>query len=263
MKDFVSKNKNLLKEEIINKKLHPVLTIIQVGDNPASNTYIKGKLKDCEELGIEGRHIKLSEDVTQATLDNTIMFLGADPSVHGIIVQLPVPKHLQVKTELIETEKDVDGFKADSCFIPCTPLGIYTYLNDKGVNFDGKNVVIIGRSQIVGKPMAQLLLDENATVTLCHSHTKDISLYTKTADIIIVAAGKKNLITRDMIGNNKPIVIDVGINRDEDGKLCGDCDYANIVDVCEYVSPVPGGVGLLTRMALMANVIKAAQNQKA
>lgn len=258
MKNFVAENKQFLRDEIVNKNLHPVLAIVQVGDNPASNSYIKGKLKDCDEIGVEGRHIKLSENVTQETLDNTLMYLSADPDVNGIIVQLPIPKHLKVKNELIDTRKDVDGFKNDSLFTPCTPLGIYLYLNERGVKYDGKNIVIIGRSEIVGKPMAKILLDENATVTICHSHTRDISLYTKTADIIIVAVGKRNLLTRDMIGDNRPIVIDVGINRNEEGKLCGDCDYTNLLDVCEYVSPVPGGVGLLTRLALMANVVKAA-----
>ena len=262
VKNFVAANKQLLKEEIVNKDLHPTLAIVQVGDNPASNSYIKGKLKDCQEIGVEGRHIKLNENIDQTTLDNTLMFLGADPAISGIIVQLPIPKHLHVNNDLIETWKDVDGFKTESPFIPCTPLGIYLYLNERGVKYDGKNIVIIGRSEIVGKPMAKLLLDENATVTICHSHTKDISIYTKTADIIIVATGKRNLLTRDMIGDNKPIVIDVGINRNEEGKLCGDCDYANLVNVCEYISPVPGGVGLLTRMALMSNVVKAAQIQK-
>lgn len=253
MKNFANQNKQFLKEEIVNRNLNPVLAIVQVGDNPASNSYIKGKLKDCEEIGVEGRHIKLDEQ---------LMFLSADPNVTGIIVQLPIPKHLVVKNELIDSDKDVDGFKRDSLFVPCTPLGIYLYLNERGVKYDGKNVVIIGRSEIVGKPMAELLLSENATVTICHSHTKDIALYTRNADIIIVAAGKRNLLTRDMIGDNKPIVIDVGINRNEEGKLCGDCDYNSLIDVCEYVSPVPGGVGLLTRMALMTNVVKAAQKKK-
>jgi methylenetetrahydrofolate dehydrogenase (NADP+)/methenyltetrahydrofolate cyclohydrolase len=259
LKEYVAENKQFLIKEIANRNLKPVLAIVQIGDNPASNSYIKGKLKDCAEIGVEGRHIKLDENITQEKLDNTLMFLSADADVHGIIVQLPVPKHIVVKNNLIDVSKDVDGFRNDSEFIPCTPFGIYMYLVDKGVNFDGKNVVIIGRSEIVGRPMAKLMLDEHATVTVCHSHTKDIASYTKMADIIIVAVGKRNLLTRDMIGDNRPIVIDVGINRNEEGKLCGDCDYANLVDVCEYVSPVPGGVGLLTRLALMANVVKAAE----
>ena len=257
MKNFVAENKQFLKEEIVNNNLKPVLAIVQVGDNPASNSYIKGKLKDCAEIGVEGRHIKLDESITQDEFNSVVSGLSANEEISGIIVQLPVPKHIFVDNTLIDARKDVDGFRADSTFIPCTPMGIYLYLLDRGVKFEGKNVVIIGRSEIVGRPMAKLMLDGHATVTVCHSRTKDISAYTKMADIIIVAVGKRNLLTRDMIGDNRPIVIDVGINRNEEGKLCGDCDYENLVDVCEYVSPVPGGVGLLTRFALMSNVVKA------
>ena len=261
MKNFVAENKQFLKDEIVNNNLKPVLAIVQVGDNPASNSYIKGKLKDCAEIGVEGRHIKLDESISQDEFNAVVRDLSANNEVSGIIVQLPVPKHIFVDNTLIDAHKDVDGFRPDSAFIPCTPMGIYLYLLDRGVKFEGKNVVIIGRSEIVGRPMAKLMLDEHATVTVCHSRTKDISAYTKMADIIIVAVGKRNLLTRDMIGDNRPIVIDVGINRNEEGKLCGDCDYANLIDVCEYVSPVPGGVGLLTRMALMSNVVKAAKEQ--
>jgi methylenetetrahydrofolate dehydrogenase (NADP+)/methenyltetrahydrofolate cyclohydrolase len=257
LKNFVAENKQFLKDEIVNNNLKPVLAIVQVGDNPASNSYIKGKLKDCAEIGVEGRHIKLDESISQDEFNAVVRDLSSNNEVSGIIVQLPVPKHIFVDNTLIDAHKDVDGFRPDSAFIPCTPMGIYLYLLDRGVKFEGKNVVIIGRSEIVGRPMAKLMLDEHATVTVCHSRTKDISAYTKMADIIIVAVGKRNLLTRDMIGDNRPIVIDVGINRNEEGKLCGDCDYANLIDVCEYVSPVPGGVGLLTRLALMSNVIKA------
>ena len=258
MKEYVAKQKQILKDEVAKYGLKPVLAIIQVGDNPASNSYIKGKLRDCEELGITSKHIKLDETISQYTLDDTLIDLSYNLDITGIIVQLPLPKHLTVNNYLIDPCKDVDGFRDDSNLIPCTPLGIYLFLKDKGVEFKGKNVVIIGRSDIVGKPMAKLMLEEDATVTVCHSKTKDISLYTKMADIIICAVGKRSLLTRDMIGDNRPIVIDVGINRNEEGKLCGDCDYANLVDVCEYVSPVPNGVGLLTRLALMSNVVKSA-----
>lgn len=259
IKEYVAKQKQLLKEEIEKNNLKPVLAIVQVGDDPASNSYVKGKLKDCEELGIKVRHVELLEGIYQYTLNHTLMGLSADSRVDGIIVQLPVPNHLVVNNHLIYSTKDVDGFRKDSYFTPCTPLGIKMYLQDRGVDFDGKNVVIIGRSEIVGKPMAKLMLEVNATVTVCHSHTKDVSMYTKMADIIIVAVGKRNFLTRDMIGDNRPVVIDVGINRNEEGKLCGDCDYANLVDVCEYVSPVPNGVGLLTRLALMMNVVEASK----
>ena len=262
MKEFAANRKLFLKEEIETKKFKPVLAIVQVGNNPASNSYIKGKLKDCAEIGVEGCHIQLQESILQEEFDNTIMFLGADPEISGIIVQLPVPKHIKVNNNLIQKEKDVDGFRMDSCFTPCTPLGIMMFLKHKNIEIDGKNVVIIGRSEIVGKPMAKLMLEQNATVTVCHSHTKDISLYTKTADIIIVAVGKRNFLTRDMIGETRPVVIDVGINRNEEGKLCGDCDYENLIDVCKYVSPVPGGVGLLTRVALMENVVRTFEVKK-
>ena len=261
MKNYVAKQKQILKEQIVEYGLKPVLAIVQVGDNPASNSYVKGKLKDCEELGIECRHIKLDENITQYTLDDKVLELSYDLDVSGIIVQLPVPKHLVVKDFFVESGKDVDGFRYDSPYRPCTPLGISMFLKDKGVDFKGKNVAVIGRSEIVGKPMAKIMIEEDATVTVCHSKTKDISMYTKMADIIIVAVGKRNFLTRDMIGDTRPIVIDVGINRNEEGKLCGDCDYENLLDVCEYVSPVPNGVGLLTRLALMTNVVKSAMRK--
>lgn len=259
IKEYVAKQKQLLKEEIEKNNLKPVLAIVQVGDDPASNSYVKGKKKDCDELGINRVHIKLTENTTQYTLECTLIDLSFDNDITGIIVQLPLPKHLIANNGYINVNKDVDGFELGTYFTPCTPLGIKMYLQDRGVDFDGKNVVIIGRSEIVGKPMAKLMLDANATVTVCHSHTIDITQYTKIADIIIVAVGKRNFFTRDMIGDNRPIVIDVGINRNEEGKLCGDCDYANLVDVCEYVSPVPNGVGLLTRLALMMNVVEASK----
>lgn len=258
MKDFVIKQKQILKEQIASEGLKPHLAIIQVGDNQASNSYVKGKLKDCEELGIEVHHFKCDDKISQEELNNIILCSSMHPRINGAIVQLPVPNHLVVNNKLITANKDVDGFRDDSNFIPCTPLGIWMFLKDRGVELEGKNVVVIGRSDIVGKPMAKLMLEEDATVTICHSKTKDISMYTKNADIIIVAVGILKFITRDMIGNTRPIVIDVGINRNEEGKLCGDCDYANLLDVCEYVSPVPNGVGLLTRLALMTNVVKSA-----
>ena len=259
VKDFIAKRKEMLRAEIQTDGVTPTLAIIQVGDNPASNSYVKGKLKDCAELGIHGQHIHLSAETTQQTLDNTLMYLSANPDVHGIIVQLPVPAHLTVKNELIDKYKDVDGFRADSPYTACTPLGIMMFLKEKNINLAGKNVVIIGRSEIVGRPMARLCLDAHATVTVCHSKTDNLQFYTQHADVIVVAAGKEKLLTREMIGDTKPVVIDVGINRNTAGKLCGDCDYQNLLDVCSYVSPVPGGVGLLTRLALMENTVQAAK----
>ena len=258
MKDYVARQKQRLKKNIEDNELKPTLAIVQVGDDPASNAYIKGKIKDCDELGIEYLHLKFTGHISQRKFNDEIMELNDDQNIDGIIVQLPLPKHLTLNTHLIDVDKDVDGFRDDSTYIPCTPSGIHSYLCSSGVMLHGKNVVIIGRSDVVGKPMAKLMLASNATVTVCHSNTEDISMYTKIADIIIVAVGRRNILTRDMIGDNRPIVIDVGINRDENGKLCGDCDYDNLVDVCEYVSPVPGGVGLLTRLALMQNVVWAA-----
>ena len=259
MKDYVARQKQRLKKIIEDNELKPTLAIVQIGDDPASNAYIKGKIKDCDELGIEYLHLKFTGNISQRKFDDEIIELSDDPNIDGIIVQLPLPKHLTLNKHLIFQRKDVDGFVEDGPYMPCTPYGIHSYLCSRGIMLNGKNVVIIGRSDNVGKPMAKLMLEENATVTICHSRTKDISIYTKIADIIIVAVGKRNILTRDMIGDNRPIVIDVGINRDENGKLCGDCDYDNLVDVCEYVSPVPGGVGLLTRLALMENVVWAAK----
>lgn len=257
IKEYVAEKKILLKEEIAQLEKTPKLAVIQVGNNQASNAYVKGKIKDCAEVGIEYEHCLLDEDITQEELNKEIIRLNEDVSVSGVIVQLPVPDGLVVDLNLISPDKDIDGFRIDSKFIPCTPLGIMNYLKDNDVVFDGKNAVVIGRSDIVGKPIAGLLQDENCTVTICHSHTKDISFYTKNADIIIVATGHRHTLTPDMIGDNSPIVIDVGINRNEDNKLCGDCDYNDIVDVCGFVSPVPGGVGLLTRLALLTNLKNA------
>lgn len=257
IKEHVTTQKERIKKEIESKIKKPKLAIIQVGDNQASNAYVKGKLKDCEEVGLDCILEKLPEDILQNDFDETVKKINDDETVTGIIVQLPLPKHLTLDLNLISDEKDVDGFKITSKFVPCTPLGIINFLKYNNVEIKSKNAVVIGRSEIVGKPMANLLLDENATVTICHSKTKDLSEHTKMADIIVVAAGKRNILTADMIGNNKPIIIDVGINRNEEGKLCGDCDYKNLVDLCEYISPVPGGVGLLTRLTLLENTLNS------
>lgn len=251
IKEYVKIKKEELKNALGDAGKY-TLAIVQVGDNPASNSYVKGKLKDCDEVGINHILCKLDENITQEQLDKCIKKLNKSSVIDGIIVQLPLPKNLSVNLDLIDKSKDVDGFKINSEFDPCTPLGILNYLKDNNVNLDGMNAVVIGRSEIVGKPMARLLMKNNATVTICHSHTKNISMYTKNADLIIVATGHINTLTADMVGDNKPIVIDVGINR-KDGKLCGDCDYENLKDKCSYISPVPGGVGLLTRLTLLKN----------
>ena len=255
IKDFVLEWKedirNFIKENHVNLKL----AIVQVGNNSASNTYVKGKIKDCLEVGMDYSHIQLPETISQIDFDKKIKEINEDSSVNGIIVQLPLPKTLKLNLDLISDEKDVDGFKPSSKFTPCTPLGIMTFLEKNEINIEGKNCVVIGRSDIVGKPMANLLMNKNGTVTICHSKSKNIEQFTKHADIIIVATGHRHTLTKDMIDKNNPIIIDVGINRNEEGKLCGDCDYYDLVEKCSYISPVPGGVGLLTRCALLQNMI--------
>lgn len=256
-KQFAQECKDEIKSSIQNDGVTATLCIVQVGDNPASNKYIKGKVKDCDEVGIATKHYKLPEEVDTETIIEVISKCNCD----GVIVQLPLPKHIDKDRimKCIPVGADVDGFKITSKFNPCTAEGIMMYLNANQIELDGKNAVVIGRSEIVGKPMADLLNEANCTVTLCHSHTKDMSVYTKNADIIIVAVGKRNMLTADMVSEDKkPIIIDVGINVDEDGKLHGDCDYVNLVDKCSLITPVPGGVGLLTRCALLKNTYQSA-----
>lgn len=252
VKEYVKERKNKLKEELILLEDKPSLCIIQVGDNFASNKYVNGKLKDCEEVGIESTLKKFDENISEEKL--LLEIENANSSYDGIIVQLPLPKHIDVKKvqNTIDDKVDVDGFKTSSIFIPCTPLGVFNLLN-KITNLDGKNIVILGRSEIVGKPMANLLISEsNATVTICNSHTKNISNITKNADIIISAIGKAKFIKKDMVKENV-IIVDVGINQDENGKMCGDVDYENVKSLCKFITPVPGGVGLLTRLTLLEN----------
>ena len=260
-KEFAKQHKQELKakfDEI--KKLggNPDLTVFQVGDNPASNKYISGKLKDCNEVGIRCKHVKLNGDIDQVTLKKLIRN-NYRYDMALAMVQLPLPKEFDIEDIIgfIGPNNDVDGMGKNAICDPCTPKGILMYLDANGIDLAGKNAVVIGRSDIVGKPMARMLTERNCTVTLCHSRTKDISLYTKNADLIIVAVGKRNLLTPDMINpDRKPIVIDVGINVKEDGKLCGDCDYEGLKEYCELITPVPGGVGLLTRVALLDNVLQ-------
>lgn len=249
--------------------IKPRLAIVQVGDNPASNSYVKGKLKDCNEVGIDATLVKMDADVTQSELELTVSSLVLDNSIHGILVQLPLPSHINEERilEFIPSDKDVDGFSADNmgrlwssrdAFIPCTPAGCLYMLKSVETNLSGKQAVIIGRSNIVGKPMAALLLQENMTVTICHSKTKNLKEICKTADVLVVAIGKTKFINEEYI---KPgaIVIDIGINRDADGKLCGDVDFASAAQVASAITPVPGGVGLMTRAMLLKNVIKSAK----
>ena len=243
----------------------PHLAVIIVGDNPASQSYVKGKSKACEEVGIRNTTIALSEDTSERELLQTISALNVNPDVHGILVQLPFPSYIDEHEVMnhIAPEKDVDGYQPvnlEALYtskytgpIPCTPKGIIHLLNDANVDIQGKNAVVIGRSNIVGLPIAKLLLDNNATVTICHSKTQNLKDITSKADILVVAIGKAKFVTEDMV---KPgaVVIDVGVNR-VDGKLVGDVDFDTVKDKASYITPVPGGVGPMTIECLLENTI--------
>ena len=252
------------------KGIMPKLSVIIVGEDPASQTYVKGKHKDCAECGILSDNIALPESTTQEELLAVIERLNKDETVHGILVQLPVPKHIDEYAVInaIAPEKDVDGFTAlnvgnmnigKDCFIPCTPQGCVNMLEYAGIDVEGKDVVVIGRSNIVGRPVATLLTQKNATVTICHSKTKNIAEKTRMADIVIIAIGKAGFLTGDMIKEGA-VVIDVGINRDAQGKLCGDADFDSCISKVSKITPVPGGVGLMTRVNLLKNTVKSAEN---
>lgn len=248
---------------------NPCLAVVSVGHDPASASYVRGKERDCKECSIEFRHYQFENDISQHDLINYIQGLSALDSVDGIIVQLPLPKHIDATTVIntsIAPEKDVDGFLSVNMgklmeegiapSMPCTPSGIIFLLNWYDIPINGRHCVVIGRSNIVGKPIAQMLLRDNGTVTMCHSKTQNLVHYTKHADIIISAVGMPKFITKDMVKKGV-VIVDVGINRDENGKLCGDVDFANVAPKCSYITPVPGGVGLMTRAMLMQNVYKA------
>lgn len=250
----------------------PSLVVIRVGDDPASEIYIRLKRKMCEELGINFTEYHLEKDITQEELLNLIYKLNDDKSVNAILLQSPIPYHLDIMQafEAINPDKDVDGFspintgrlvQGQDSFRACTPSGIMMLLDEYGINVEGKNCVVIGRSNIVGKPMAELLLNANGTITICHSKTKNLSEITKTADIVVVAIGSPNFITGDMIKEDA-VVIDVGINRiPGTNKVVGDVDFESVKKKASYITPVPGGVGPMTIIALMENVIKAYELQ--
>ena len=246
------------------------LAVIIVGDNPASRVYVRNKVKACGEIGIHSEMIELPADVARETLLARIGTLNADPGIHGILVQLPLPRHLDVKEvlETISLLKDVDGFHVESMgalmaglpgFWPCTPYGVMMILDYYKVPLSGANAVVIGRSNIVGKPQALMLLARDATVTICTSMTRDLARHTRAADILVVATGRARMVTGDMI---KPgaVVVDVGINRLPDGKLCGDVDYDSAAAVAGLITPVPGGVGPMTITMLLANTVHAAES---
>ncbi|NLO46617.1 MAG: bifunctional methylenetetrahydrofolate dehydrogenase/methenyltetrahydrofolate cyclohydrolase FolD [Clostridiales bacterium] len=253
------------------KGITPCLAVIIVGDNPASQVYVRNKKKDCELVGIRSLEYALPTETKQDELIGLVKQLNDDKNVHGILCQSPIPKHLDEK-EVINTinpEKDVDAFHpvnvghimiGDCRFLPCTPAGVMEMLRHEGISAEGKSCVVIGRSNIVGKPMSILLLADNGTVTICHSRTKNLAEITKKADILVSAAGMRNLVTADMIKEGA-VVIDVSMNKNDDGKLCGDVDYAEVEKVAGYITPVPGGVGPMTRAMLMKNTVTAVKNQ--
>ena len=276
-KEFAAQIKESAKnevEEIKNKfGVTPGLAVIIVGENPASQVYVRNKHKTCEELGINSEVVAMSENTTKDELLAKIDELNADKNIHGILVQLPLPDAIKSHSEEILNRinplKDVDGFHPENvgklvtgspALVPCTPAGCIEMLDLAGIEIDGKRAVIIGRSNIVGKPMLHLLMSRNATVTVCHSHTKNLAEVTREADILVAAMGKPKFVTADMI---KPgaVVIDVGINRIAPKKLVGDVDFDAAVEVASAITPVPGGVGLLTVAMLMKNVVKAVKLQ--
>lgn len=255
--EYVAAKKNFLKDRVSKFKSQPCLAVIQVGDDEASNVYVKNKSKVCEEVGVCFVHVKLPNDISEQDLIYQIAMLNLDNDVHGVIVQLPLPDHIDAKlvTSKICSKKDVDGFGCESMFKPCTPKGIIDWLKYNQISLAGKDICVIGRSEIVGKPMVDLFEREHATIAWCNSKTKDIKRYTKNADIIVSAIGKPNFFD-DSCFSEGQIVIDVGINRDENGKLCGDVreDVAKLV---RFKTPVPNGVGRLTVCSLIENVVLA------
>ena len=249
----------------------PGLAVVLVGDDPASQVYVRNKVKACHDAGLHSVFEKFDATLTEAELLARIDALNADPAIHGILVQMPLPKHIAPHKviERISTRKDVDGYSVLSAgelmtglpgFRPCTPYGCMKLIESTGIDLRGKHAVVIGRSNTVGKPMALLLLQANATVTICHSATADIGHHTRQADVVVAAVGRRNVLTADMV---KPgaIVIDVGINRNEAGKLCGDVDFAGVSELASHITPVPGGVGPMTITMLLVNTIEAAERE--
>lgn len=260
IKEYVAAEKLKIASEVGKMDLAPCLAIIQVGAVPASDAYVRGKIKDCEEVGLKSRHIRLPEEITEDELLAQIEACNRDPSIDGLIVQLPLPKHIsEAKVKLaVDARLDVDGFHPLTTFVPCTPKGIVDYLRDEGFVFTGKNAVVIGRSNIVGKPMAKLLLQENCNVTVLHSKTtqEDMAFYIAHADLIVVAVGRLGFLDERFAYKPSAVIVDVGINRNEEGKLKGDAKD-NLPVALQ--TPVPGGVGLLTRLSLLKNVLIAAK----
>ncbi len=254
--------------ELKNKGVEPGLTVVLVGEDPASHTYVRSKEKACKRIGIKSRKILYDADISEAALLAKIEELNGDDSVHGILVQLPLPEHINSEAVIhaIDASKDVDGFHPvnlgkmflnEPSFWSCTPHGVIELLDRSGIEIEGKHAVVVGASNIVGKPMATMLLNREATITVCHIKTKDLAFHTRQADILVVAVGKSNLITADMVKDGV-VVIDVGTNRLANGKLVGDVDYENVAKKAAAITPVPGGVGPMTIIMLMKNTIESA-----
>ena len=249
--------------------LRPGLAVILVGQDPASRVYVRGKIADCKEVGIRSELIELPVEVTQVELLRRIDELNADAAVHGVLVQLPLPAHIEMRSilERISAAKDVDGFHlynvgglitGDTIFPPCTPYGVQKLLDHEGIDVEGRNVVVVGASNIVGKPLAVMLMQKDATVCICHKKTRDLAQFTILADILVVAAGVPRLIVPQMIRTGT-VVIDVGINRLPDGRITGDVDFEGVREKASYITPVPGGVGPMTRAMLLHNTILSAE----
>ena len=266
----IRENLKIKCEELKEKGIEPKLAVILVGNDKPSQIYVKNKSKACEEIGIKFEEYLLDENIAQKELINLIEKLNKDNTIHGILLQSPIPEQLDINEAFrkISPEKDVDGFNPvnvgklvlnQDTFVSCTPYGIMKMFEAYNIDLTGKNVTIIGRSNIVGKPLIQCCLNKNATVTVCHSKTKELKEHTKKADILIVAIGKSKFITEDMVKKDA-VVIDVGINRDENGKLTGDVDFENVEKKASFITPVPGGVGPMTIAMLMNNVLKATKN---
>lgn len=267
--------KDELKEQVAKLKAEGVevtLAVVKVGEDPASAVYVRNKEKACEYIGINSKKIEMPEETTEEELLKLVDDLNTDPAINGILVQLPLPKHIDENKILlaIDPMKDVDGFHpvnvgkmviGEESFLPCTPAGIIEMIKRSGLDIEGKECVIIGRSNIVGKPMAILMLRENATVTVTHSRTKDLPEVCKRADIIVAALGKAKFVTKDFVKEGA-IIIDVGMDRDEDGKLCGDVDFDEVKDIASAITPVPGGVGPMTVTMLLVNCLRSVELNK-
>ena len=267
--------KNELKEKVARYKeqgIEITLAVVKVGNDPASAVYVRNKEKACEYVGINSKTLALPEETTEEELLNVVKELNEDKNVNGILVQLPLPKHIDESKVLltIDSTKDVDGFHpvnvgkmviGEDTFLPCTPAGIIEMIKRTDIDIEGKECVVIGRSNIVGKPMAMLMLKENATVTIAHSRTKELKEVTKRADIIVAAIGKAKFVTADYVKEDA-VVIDVGMDRDENGKLCGDVDFESVSKVASAITPVPGGVGPMTVTMLLVNCLRSVELNK-